>query len=98
MVTVMKETIPGFGSKLNGAGHATLFNNDKHNIGANAFISKNMPNIPNVTNINTVGGGLDYTYNPTSTVNFSAGFKKFDSPLVSSGWQPNFGLTFGRSF
>ncbi|CAB3220966.1 unnamed protein product [Arctia plantaginis] len=128
-VSVMKETIPGFGSKLTGAGHATLFNNDKHNVGANAFVSKNMPNIPNVPNFNTVGGGLDYTYNnkvgaslglahtpflqrkdysamgnlnvfrsPTSTVDFSAGFKKFDTPFVSSGWKPNFGLTFGRSF
>ncbi|CAB3225883.1 unnamed protein product [Arctia plantaginis] len=82
-----------------------------------------------VPNFNTVGGGLDYTYNnkvgaslgmahtpflqrkdysamgnlnvfrsPTSTVDFSAGFKKFDTPFVSSGWKPNFGLTFGRSF
>nr|ABL63641.1 attacin B [Hyphantria cunea] len=128
-VSVMKETIPGFGSKLTGAGHATLFNNDNHNIGANAFVSRNMPNIPNVPNFNTVGGGLDYTYNnkvgaslgmahtpflqrkdysamgnlnvfrnPTSTVDFSAGFKKFDSPFPKSGWKPNLGLSFERIF
>nr|WGO77589.1 attacin [Lymantria dispar] len=128
-LSVMKETIPGFGSKLTGAGHATLFQNANHNVGANAFVTRNMPNFPNVPNFNTVGGGLDYMYknkvgaslgmantpflnrhdysamgnlnlfrNPTSTVDFSAGFKKFETPFMNSGWKPNFGLSFGRSF
>ncbi|CAB3225886.1 unnamed protein product [Arctia plantaginis] len=128
-LTVMKETIPGFGSKLTGAGHATLFQNENHNIGANAFVSKNMPNIPQVPNFNTVGGGVDYTFknkigaslgmahtpflerkdysamgnlnlfrNPTTSVDFSAGLKKFETPFMNSGWKPNYGLTFSRSF
>ncbi|XP_075986061.1 attacin-A-like [Anticarsia gemmatalis] len=129
-VSVMKETLPGFGSKLTGEGHATLFHNDNHNVGANAFVSRNMPtNYPGVPNFNTVGAGVDYMFknkvgtslsmantpflerkdysamgnlnlfrSPTGTVDFTAGYKRFEMPRFDSGWKPNFGITFGRSF
>ncbi|XP_075986260.1 attacin-A-like [Anticarsia gemmatalis] len=125
---VMHETVPGFGSKLTGAGHATLFQNENHKVGANAFVTKNMPtNYPGVPNFNTVGGGVDYMFkekiggslgmastpfldrkdysamgnlnvfrSPTSSLDFNAGFKKFDMPRFNSGWEPNFGLSYTR--
>lgn len=59
----MKESLPSFGSRLTGAGHATLFQNDNHNVSANAFVTSRMPtNYPGVPNFNTVAGGVDYMY------------------------------------
>nr|AAX51192.1 attacin [Helicoverpa armigera] len=54
--------IPNFGDKLTAAGHANLFHDDNHDVTANAFVTRNMPSIPQVPNFNTVGGGLDYMY------------------------------------
>lgn len=127
--SVMKENVPGFGDKLTGAGKLNVFHNDNHNVDVRAFVTRNMPNFPDVPNFNTVGGGVDYMYknkvgaslgmantpflnrrdysamgnlnvfrNPTSSVDFSGGFKRFDTPFMSSGWKPNFGLSFSRSF
>nr|P50725.1 RecName: Full=Attacin-A; Flags: Precursor [Trichoplusia ni]AAC47327.1 preproattacin A [Trichoplusia ni] len=128
-LSVMKETVPGFGDRLTGAGRVNVFHNDNHDISAKAFVTKNMPDFPNVPNFNTVGGGVDYMYknkvgaslgmantpfldrkdysamgnlnvfrSPTTSVDFNAGFKKFDTPVFKSNWEPNFGLTFSRSF
>ncbi|KAL4716748.1 hypothetical protein ACJJTC_001904 [Scirpophaga incertulas] len=57
-------SIPNFGDQLTGAGKVNLVHNTNHNLDANAFITRNMPNIPNanIPNFNTVGGGLDYMY------------------------------------
>ncbi|KAL4716775.1 hypothetical protein ACJJTC_001931 [Scirpophaga incertulas] len=56
--------IPNFGTQLSAAGKVNLLHNANHNLDANAFITRNMPNIPKVDipNFNTVGGGLDYMY------------------------------------
>ncbi|KAH9643728.1 hypothetical protein HF086_009235 [Spodoptera exigua] len=128
-LTVMKESVPGFGDRLSGAGKLNVFHNDNHNVAVTGSLTRNMPSIPNVPNFNTIGGGVDYMYknkvgaslgmastpfldrkdysamgnlnlfrSPTTSVDFSGGFKKFESPFMSSGWKPNFGLTFGRSF
>ncbi|CAH1641760.1 unnamed protein product [Spodoptera littoralis] len=48
---------------ITAAGHANLFHNQNHDLTANAFLSRNMPTIPQVPNFNTVGGGLDYMFN-----------------------------------
>lgn len=61
-LTVMKETVPGFGDRLTGAGRVNVFHNDNHDVSARASITRNMPNFPNVPNFNTVGGGVDYMY------------------------------------
>uniref|UniRef100_A0A2H1WMR6 SFRICE_041380 n=1 Tax=Spodoptera frugiperda TaxID=7108 RepID=A0A2H1WMR6_SPOFR len=128
-LTVMKESIPGFGDRLSGAGKLNVFHNDNHNVAVTGSLARNMPSIPNVPNFNTYGGGVDYMYknkvgaslgmastpfldrkdysamgnlnlfrSPTTTVDFSGGFKKFESPFMSSGWKPNFSFNLGRSF
>ncbi|CAG9792419.1 unnamed protein product [Diatraea saccharalis] len=61
-LSVSQANIPGFGSQLTGAGKLNLLHNENHNLNANAFVTKNMPNIPQVPNFNTVGGNLDYTF------------------------------------
>ncbi|RVE40548.1 hypothetical protein evm_014803 [Chilo suppressalis] len=61
-LSVSQTNIPGFGSQLTGAGKLNLLHNQNHNLNANAFITKNMPNIPQVPNFNTVGGNLDYMF------------------------------------
>jgi hypothetical protein len=52
--------VPDFGSQT-GAGKLNLLNTNDHKLDANAFVTRNMPNIPNVSvpNFNTVGDGLD---------------------------------------
>lgn len=54
--------IPNFGNRITAAGHANLFHNQNHDLTANAFLSRNMPTIPQVPNFNTVGGGVDYMF------------------------------------
>ncbi|CAH0403375.1 unnamed protein product [Chilo suppressalis] len=49
-----------FGSQLTGAEKLNLLHNTKHNLDANAFATRHMPNIPQVPNFNTYGGNLDY--------------------------------------
>ncbi|CAH0403370.1 unnamed protein product [Chilo suppressalis] len=61
-LSISQTNIPGFGSQLTGAGKLNLINNQNHHLDANAFITKNMPNIPQVPNFNTVGGNLDYMF------------------------------------
>lgn len=57
----MKQSIPGFGSRLTGEGHVAL-GTDKHKFGVNALVSRNMPNHPDIPSFNSVGGGVDYTF------------------------------------
>ncbi|KAG6456238.1 attacin-E [Manduca sexta] len=121
--------IPGFGDKLTAAGKLNLFHNNNHDLTANAFATRNMPNIPQVPNFNTVGGGLDYMFknkvgaslgaahtdfinrndysvggklnlfrNPSTSLDFNAGFKKFDTPFMRSGWEPNMGFSLSKFF
>ncbi|CAB3220968.1 unnamed protein product [Arctia plantaginis] len=54
--------IPNFGNQLTGAGRLNLFHNQNHDLNANAFLTRNMPTIPQVPNFNTVGGSLDYMF------------------------------------
>jgi hypothetical protein len=63
-LTVSHTNIPNFGSQLTGAGKLNLLTTSDHKLDANAFITRNMPNIPNVSvpDFNKVGGGLDYLY------------------------------------
>jgi hypothetical protein len=63
-LSVSHTNVPNFGSQLTGAGKLNLLNTNDHKLDANAFVTRNMPNIPNVPvpNFNTVGGGLDYMY------------------------------------
>ncbi|KAL4716785.1 hypothetical protein ACJJTC_001941 [Scirpophaga incertulas] len=62
-LSVSHTSIPNFGSQP-GAGRLNLVHNQNHNLDANAFITRNMPNIPkaDIPNFNTVGGSLDYMY------------------------------------
>ncbi|CAG9792417.1 unnamed protein product [Diatraea saccharalis] len=57
-------SVPGFGTQLTGAGKFNLINNANHNLNANGFLTRNMPNIPEVKvpNFNTYGGNLDYMF------------------------------------
>nr|ABG72692.1 attacin-like protein [Antheraea mylitta] len=115
--TLTKTHIPGFGDKMTAAGKVNLFHNDNHDLNANAFATRNMPNIPQVPNFNTVGGGVDYMFKdrigasasaahtdfinrndyslggklnifktPTTSLDFNAGWKKFDMPSYRSSW------------
>ncbi|CAB3225889.1 unnamed protein product [Arctia plantaginis] len=43
-------------------------------------------------------GNLNLFRNLTTSVDFSAGLKKFETPFMNRGWKPNYGLTFSRSF
>ncbi|CAH0598255.1 unnamed protein product [Chrysodeixis includens] len=128
-LSVVKETIPGMGERLTGAGKLNVFHNDNHDVNAKAFITRNKFDFPDVPNFNTVGGGVDYTFkdkigaslgmantpfldrkdysamgnlnvfrNPTTSLDFNAGFKKFETPVFKSNWEPNFGLTFSKTF
>ncbi|KAJ0179171.1 hypothetical protein K1T71_004883 [Dendrolimus kikuchii] len=127
--SVMKTHIPGFGDQLTAAGKVNLYQNDNHNLNANAFATRNMLNMPQVPNFNTVGGGLDYMYknkigasasaahtdfinrndyslggrlnlfkDRSNSLDFNAGIKKFETPFMKSGWEPNYGLSFSRFF
>nr|UEP64286.1 teratocyte attacin II [Cotesia flavipes] len=63
-LSVQHTSVPGFGTQLTGAGKLNLINNANHHLDANAFVTKNMPNIPEVKvpNFNTFGGNLDYMF------------------------------------
>ncbi|RVE45567.1 hypothetical protein evm_009764 [Chilo suppressalis] len=61
-LSVSQTNIPGFGSQLTGAGKLNLINTNIHKLDANAFITKNIPDMLQVPNFNTVGGNLDYMY------------------------------------
>ncbi|CAH4036408.1 attacin-E-like [Pieris brassicae] len=54
--------IPDFGKQLTAAAKLNVVNTPNHNLDANAFVTKNMPSIPNVPNFNTYGAGVDYMY------------------------------------
>ncbi|XP_022827496.1 attacin-A-like [Spodoptera litura] len=43
-------------------------------------------------------GNLNLFRSPTTTVDFSGGLKKFETPFMNSGWKPNFVFSLGRSF
>nr|P01513.2 RecName: Full=Attacin-E; AltName: Full=Immune protein P5; Contains: RecName: Full=Attacin-F; Flags: Precursor [Hyalophora cecropia]CAA40886.1 acidic attacin [Hyalophora cecropia] len=121
--------IPGFGDKMTAAGKVNVFHNDNHDITAKAFATRNMPDIANVPNFNTVGGGIDYMFKdkigasasaahtdfinrndysldgklnlfktPDTSIDFNAGFKKFDTPFMKSSWEPNFGFSLSKYF
>ncbi|XP_013116855.2 attacin-A-like [Stomoxys calcitrans] len=51
---------PGFGSVFSQNARANIFQNDKHNLDANAFHSRTK--LDNGFKFNTVGGGLDYNH------------------------------------
>ncbi|CAG9792418.1 unnamed protein product [Diatraea saccharalis] len=63
-LSLQHASVPGFGTQLTGAGKLNLINNANHHLDANAFVTKNMPNIPEVKvpNFNTFGGNLDYMF------------------------------------
>ncbi|GBP32645.1 Attacin-E [Eumeta japonica] len=73
--------ISGFGDQLTAAGRVNLLNTDRHNLNANAFATRTMPNNPMVPNFNTRGGGL-YMYNNKIGASLSAAhtdlFKRTD--------------------
>ncbi|KAJ0171777.1 hypothetical protein K1T71_012540 [Dendrolimus kikuchii] len=127
--TLTKTSIPGFGDQVSAAGKVNLFHNDNHDLNAKAFATRNMPNLPQVPNFDTVGAGVNYMfkdkigasasaahtdfinrndYSLGSTLNlfkdrdtsldFNAGVKKFETPFVKSGWEPNFGFSFSKYF
>ncbi|XP_049881095.1 attacin-like [Pectinophora gossypiella] len=54
--------IPKFGDQLTTAGHVALVNTPDHKLNANAFVTRNMPNIPNVPDFNTHGAGVNYMF------------------------------------
>ncbi|KAI8423610.1 hypothetical protein MSG28_012678 [Choristoneura fumiferana] len=54
--------VPGLGNQLTAAGRLGLVNTENHKLGANAFVTRTMPNIPNLPNFNTRGGSLDYSF------------------------------------
>ncbi|XP_072946385.1 defense protein 3-like [Epargyreus clarus] len=63
-LSVSQRTIPEFGKQLTAAGKLNVLDTDKHNLNANAFVTKNMPTqFPGAPNFNTYGGGVDYTFN-----------------------------------
>ncbi|XP_048007022.1 attacin-like [Leguminivora glycinivorella] len=61
-LSVTGQHIPGLGNQATAAGRLALVNTPDHKLGANAFVTRTMPNIPNLPNFNTHGGSLDYTF------------------------------------
>ncbi|CAK1547665.1 unnamed protein product [Leptosia nina] len=61
-LSLSAKQIPDFGKQLTAAGRLNVLNTPNHNLDANAFVTKNLPSIPNVPNFNTYGGNLDYMY------------------------------------
>ncbi|XP_063374495.1 attacin-like [Cydia amplana] len=61
-LSVTGQHIPGLGNQATAAGRLGLINTPDHKLGANAFVTRTMPNIPNFPNFNTHGGSLDYTF------------------------------------
>ncbi|XP_061728873.1 defense protein 3-like [Cydia pomonella] len=61
-LSVTGQHIPSLGNQATAAGRLGLINTPDHKLGANAFITRTMPNIPNLPNFNTHGGSLDYTF------------------------------------
>ncbi|KAL4716794.1 hypothetical protein ACJJTC_001950 [Scirpophaga incertulas] len=55
-------SIPKFGSQITGAGKLNLLHNNHHNLNANAFVTRNMPDKPSIPIFNTVGGSFDYMF------------------------------------
>ncbi|CAK1547663.1 unnamed protein product [Leptosia nina] len=55
--------IKNFGNQLTAAGKLNLLHNDRHDLSAHAFGTRTFPNNPMIPNFNTVGGGVDYTFN-----------------------------------
>ncbi|KAJ0171776.1 hypothetical protein K1T71_012539 [Dendrolimus kikuchii] len=127
--TLTKTRIPGFGDQVTAAGKVNLFHNDNHDLNANAFATRNMPNIPQVPNFDTVGAGVNYMFkdkigasasaahtdfinrndyslggklnlfkSPDTSLDFNAGVKKFETPFMKSGWEPNYGFSFSKYF
>ncbi|OWR55396.1 attacin protein [Danaus plexippus plexippus] len=62
-LSLSESRIPDFGKQQTLAGNLNLMNTDKHNLNANAFVTRNIPKFPEVPNFNTVGGGVDYMFN-----------------------------------
>jgi hypothetical protein len=63
-LSVSHTSVPNYGTLLTGAGKLNLLTTSDHKLDANAFVTRNMINIPNVSvpDFNKVGGGLDYTF------------------------------------
>ncbi|CAH0714935.1 unnamed protein product, partial [Brenthis ino] len=55
--------IPDFGDQMTAAAKANLFHNDRHDLTANAFATKTMPNNPMIPDFKTYGAGVDYNFN-----------------------------------
>ncbi|XP_048001386.1 attacin-like [Leguminivora glycinivorella] len=61
-LSVTGQHIPGLGNQATAAGRLLLVNAPNHKLGANAFVTRAMPNIHNLPNFNTYGGSVDYTF------------------------------------
>ncbi|GBP16811.1 Attacin-A [Eumeta japonica] len=61
-LSVINKHTDDFGDQLTAAGHFNLLNSERHNLNANAFVTRTMPENPTLPNFNTIGGGLDYMY------------------------------------
>lgn len=46
----------------------------------------------------SAGGKLNLFRSPSSSLDFNAGFKKFDTPFYRSSWEPNVGFSFSKFF
>ncbi|CAH2098342.1 unnamed protein product [Euphydryas editha] len=64
--------IPDMGNQLTAAGKVNLFQNDHHNLAANAFATRTFPQNPVLPNFNTYGGGIDYSLNNKLGASLSA--------------------------
>ncbi|XP_063627848.1 attacin-like [Cydia splendana] len=61
-LSVTGQHIPNLGNQATVAGRVGLINTPDHKLGANAFVTRTMPNIPDLPNYNTYGGSVDYTF------------------------------------
>nr|Q5MGE6.1 RecName: Full=Defense protein 3; Short=DFP-3; Flags: Precursor [Lonomia obliqua]AAV91454.1 defense protein 3 [Lonomia obliqua] len=46
----------------------------------------------------SLGGKLNLFKTPDTSVDFNAGWKKFDTPVINSNWEPNFGFSLSKYF
>ncbi|XP_047539290.1 defense protein 3-like [Vanessa atalanta] len=80
--------IPDFGNQLTAAGKVNLLHNDHNDFNANAFATRNFPKNPVIPNFNTVGAGVDYTYNNKLGASLSAAhtdlFKRTDYSAMAN--------------
>ncbi|XP_068624191.1 attacin-E-like [Battus philenor] len=60
--SITGQSIPGFGNQLTAAGKLNLLDTNRHDVTANAFVTRNFPSNSNIPNFNTYGGSLGYTF------------------------------------